>query len=303
MSLKSRRPLLKLALGASLCLALTAGAAGVGEIGQPAPHIAFETLDYRDELLNRDPALTEAVLAFFGLETGTYFWEDDLVASQAWDGLGQRRSNQVVQLPDGRVLLASMRTLSTGEERTALLADAQGNLQAVALAHLQCGKKCLPHEQRRLTVFLRAGVGQASAEPLVAWGRRDPDPEADAGAPRPVQVEFRTVDPGSAERAAPPAVPAGMPGKVPLYPYSRRARDDNNQRGQAVFLTPHSVAQVAAYYRKLAQSDRQVRWNDGGEAGGVLWFKRGKGEGIVEVSPQRNDPLTRVRIEYSPVAP
>lgn len=211
----------------------------------------------RQQETREAPALDLAITRFAGNASGTYYWEDGLLAEQILSGL-QSRANRVQQeLPDGQRVLSSRRQLSHGAERAAVLVDERGDVLAAALVHRECGKDgCQDDQHGRLSVFLRPGFDRAKAQPLVAWSQDVPEDLQTAPGEKITKVETITLD--AANTAAKPIkLPKGFSSQVPLYPRAivhRTAQDalSNAKANRVLRLqTTDSIEQVLAFYKQL----------------------------------------------------
>lgn len=210
------------------------------------------------------PALDRAVVRFAGMASGSYYWEQGLVAEQLIDGLATAMHRKELALPGERRLLSSYRRINGAAERAALLVDDRsGEVLAAALAHRGCGVDgkvtCRGDDQHaELVVFLRPGVDRAEAQPLLAWSTQVPKEDLVSGEEEKiVRTEFIVLD-AAHTAARPPKRPKGFPAQVPLYPNAQlnatyQEALSNAKAGRVMRLqTTDSQAQVIAFYKQLS---------------------------------------------------
>ncbi|AJG22809.1 hypothetical protein [Cupriavidus basilensis] len=251
------------------------------------------------------PALDLAITRFAGNASGTYYWEDGLLAEQILSGL-QSRANRVQQeLPDGQRVLSSRRQLSDGAERAAVLVDERGDVLAAALVHRECGKNgCQDSEHGLLSVFLRPGFDRAKAQPLVAWSQDVPEDLQTGRGEKIAKMETITLD--AAHTAAKPVkLPKGFSSQVPLYPRAivyRTAQDAlSNAKARRVLRlqTTDSIEQVLAFYKQLTPPLQDAVSDLDGSTG----FMAGKRKGVaftVNLKEDRHFPtITNMEVEIS----
>jgi hypothetical protein len=208
------------------------------------------------------PALDRAVVRFAGMASGSYYWEQGLVAEQLIDGLATAMHRKELALPGERRLLSSYRRMNGGAERAAVLVDDRsGEVLAAALAHRGCGDApaCRGDDQHaELVVFLRPGIERAEAQPLLTWSTQVPKDDLDSGQDEKiVRTEFIALD--AARTAATQARrPEGFSAQVPLYPNAQlnataQQAVSNAKAGRVMRLqTTDSQEQVIAFYRQLS---------------------------------------------------
>lgn len=250
--------------------------------------------------------LEPAVARFAGLASGSYYWEDGLLAEQLLTGLASRPHRLEQALPDGLRLVASRREFSDGAERAAVLVDARGAVLAAALVHRQCGKEsvCQDSQHAVLSVFLRPGFDRAQAQPLVAWGQDVPKDLKLGRGETIATVETITLD-ASRTGASPVQRPTGFPAQVPLYPRAilyrtgQNALSDARARRVVRLQTTDSIEQVLAFYKRLSPPMGQLETGKNDNSG----YVSGKRKGVAfSVEAQRNEhfpSLTNVEVEIA----
>ncbi|MEZ2296087.1 hypothetical protein [Variovorax sp. RCC_210] len=210
------------------------------------------------------PALDRAVVRFAGMASGSYYWEQGLVAEQLIDGLATAMHRKELALPSDRRLLSSYRRMNGAAERAAVLVDDRsGEVLAAALAHRGCGVdgkvSCRGDDQHaELVVFLRPGVDRAEAQPLLAWSTQVPKDDLDSGEEEKiVRTEFIVLDAAHTAARAPKR-PKGFSAQVPLYPNAQlnataQSAVSNAKAGRVLRLqTTDSREQVIAFYKQLS---------------------------------------------------
>ena len=251
-------------------------------------------------------ALEPAVARFAGLASGSYYWEDGLLAEQLLTGLASRPDRLEQALPGGQRPLASRREFSDGAERAAVLVDARGDVLAAALVHRQCGKEsvCQDSQHAVLSVFLRPGFDRAQAQPLVAWSQDVPKNLMLGKGETIATVETITLDAGHTGASAVQR-PTGFPAQVPLYPRAilyrtgQNALSDARARRVVRLQTTDSIEQVLAFYKRLSPPMRQLETGKNDNSG----YVSGKRKGVAfSVEAQRNEHfprLTNVEVEIA----
>ncbi|MGO4811394.1 hypothetical protein AB4156_17675 [Cupriavidus sp. 2MCAB6] len=251
------------------------------------------------------PALDLAVTRFAGNASGTYYWEDGLLAEQILSGLQSRTNRAEQELPDGQRLLSSRRQLSDGAERAAVLVDGRGDVLAAALVHRECGKNgCQDDEHGLLSVFLRPGFDRAKAQPLVTWSQDVPEDLQTDGGEKIAKVETITLDAGNTT-AKPIRLTKGFSPQVPLYPRAivhRTAQDAlSNAKARRVLRlqTTDSIEQVLAFYKQLTPPLQDAVSDLDGNTG----FMAGKRKGVaftVNLKQNKHFPtITNMEVEIS----
>jgi len=126
-------------------LLLLAGAAGaVCAHAQGAPGAASPGGPVTTELpapplrLSEQPRIRSAVIAMVGYARGSYTEADTLIAQQVLEGMRSRHDITRTVWPDGRKVIASVNGGDHGEERAAMLLDAEGRLVALGLVNGHC---------------------------------------------------------------------------------------------------------------------------------------------------------------------
>ncbi|SCX43419.1 hypothetical protein [Variovorax sp. EL159] len=181
--------------------------------------------------LSEQPRIRSAVIAMVGYARGSYTEADTLIAQQVLEGMRSRHDITRTVWPDGRKVIASVNGGDHGEERAAMLLDAEGRLVALGLVNGHCNvpptgdkpKVCKPAPQTVLSIFQPAGAKQADAEPLVVWGKTLPeflaamadsdDPAKAADAQKIASVEYIAGQPdvpGWRVEQLPPGFPASL---------------------------------------------------------------------------------------------
>ncbi|WP_141213315.1 hypothetical protein [Janthinobacterium sp. PC23-8] len=223
--------------------------------------------------LSDEPQVRAALFDFFGYARGSYTDDDGLLLEQAIEAISERRDATRTQLPDGRVLLASMNDRKQGRERGALLLDKRGAIIAFGLVNGHCrlqgqplAKVCKPDPQAVLTVFHRKGMLVGEAAPLLAWARQLPpmlaliaaDDEAGGDGQKIASVEYVLAQPALPgwNRAQ---LPSGFPSALlPLlldkstvltsagagvfsFPLSLRGKKQNNVLDEAEGRPPRDL--------------------------------------------------------------
>ncbi|MCY1506198.1 hypothetical protein D9M68_404370 [compost metagenome] len=154
-------------------------------------------------------------------------------------------------------MIASVSGGGHGEERAAMLIDADGRVQAVGLVNGHCRaaakrdepKVCNPLPQTVLSVFQRAGASQADAAPLVAWSKQLPsflaamadsdDPADVAAAQKIASVEYITGQPGVPGWRA-EQLPPGFPAS--LHPLLVQTAEVNSTASAGRIVLPKGLA-------------------------------------------------------------
>ncbi|MGJ7541917.1 hypothetical protein [Variovorax sp. LT1R16] len=181
--------------------------------------------------LSEQPKVRSAVIGLLGYARGNFNEVDALIASQVLAGMRSRHDITRTVWPDGRMVIASVDGGGHGEERAAMLLDAEGRLLALGLVNGHCRapvssderKVCNPAPQTVLSIFQPAGAKQADADPLVVWGKTLPkflavmaesdDPVLSADAQKIASVEYLTGEPttpGWRDDQLPPGFPASL---------------------------------------------------------------------------------------------
>lgn len=181
--------------------------------------------------LSEQTRIRSAVIGMVGYARGNYTEPDTLIAQQLLEGMRSKYDITRTVWPDGRKVIASVSGGGHGEERAAMLLDAEGRLVALGLVNGHCRapassdkpKVCNPAPQTVLSVFQRTGASQADAAPLVAWSKTLPsflaamadsdDPADVAAAQKIASVEYITGQPdvpGWHVEQLPPGFPASL---------------------------------------------------------------------------------------------
>ncbi|KLN55699.1 hypothetical protein [Variovorax paradoxus] len=241
---------------ASLLLACAVGAHAQG--AQPAASGAVTTeLPAPALRLSEQPRIRSAVIGMVGYARGSYTEADALIAQQVLEGMRSRHDITRTVWPDGRRVIASVNGGDHGEERAAMLIDAEGRLVALGLVNGHCNvpptddkpKVCKPAPQTVLSIFQPAGAKQADAEPLVVWGRTLPaflaamadsdDPARAADAQKIASVEYITGQPdvpGWRVEQVPPGFPAS------LHPLLVQTAEVNSTASAGKIVLPKGLA-------------------------------------------------------------
>jgi hypothetical protein len=255
------------------------------------------------------PALDRAVVRFAGMASGSYFWQDGLVAEQLIDGLATAVHRKELALPGDRRLLSSYRRMNDGAERAAVLVDDRsGEVLAAALVHRGCGAAptCRGDDQHaELVVFLRPGVARAEAQPLLAWSTQVPKDDLDSGKDEQiVRTDHVTLD--AAHTAARPAArPQGFAAQVPLYPNAQlnstaQQAVSNAKAGRVMRLqTTDSQEQVIAYYKQLSPPLKDFVSSMNGPAGFIAGSSKGVAFVVNLTHGRRMPAVTNIEMEVS----
>jgi len=241
---------------ASLLLACAVGAHAQG--AQPAASGAVTTeLPAPPLRLSEQPRIRSAVIAMVGYARGSYTEPDTLIAQQLLEGMRSKYDITRTVWPDGRRVIASVSGGGHGEERAAMLLDAEGRLVALGLVNGHCRapassdkpKVCNPAPQTVLSVFQRTGASQADAAPLVAWSKTLPsflaamadsdDPADVAAAQKIASVEYITGQPdapGWRVEQLPPGFPAS------LHPLLVQTAEVNSTASAGKIVLPKGLA-------------------------------------------------------------
>lgn len=287
------------------CAALALLLATLGAAPYALAADAVLVLDTSPKETRDAPALDLAVTRFAGNASGTYYWEDGLLAEQILSGLQSRTNRAEQELPDGQRLLSSRRQLSDGAERAAVLVDGRGDVLAAALVHRECGKNgCQDNEHGLLSVFLRPGFDRAKAQPLVTWSQDVPEDLQTDGGEKIAKVETLTLDAGNTT-AKPIRLTKGFSPQVPLYPRAivhRTAQDAlSNAKARRVLRlqTTDSIEQVLAFYKQLTPPLQDAVSDLDGNTG----FMAGKHKGVaftVNLKQNKHFPtITNMEVEIS----
>jgi hypothetical protein len=257
------------------------------------------------------PALDRAVVRFAGMASGSYYWEQGLVAEQLIEGLSTAMHRKELAVPGERRLLSSYRRINGAAERAAVLVDDRsGEVLAAALAHRGCGVDgkvtCRGDDQHaELVVFLRAGVDRAEAQPLLAWSTQVPKDDLTSGEEEKiVRTDFIVLD--AAHTAAIPAKrPKGFPAQVPLYPNAQlhatyQSALSNAKAGRVMRLqTTDTREQVIAFYKQLSPPLKGFASDMSGATG----FVAGSSKGVAFIANlthgRRMPAITNIEMELS----
>ena len=207
--------------------------------------------------LSEQTRIRAAVIGLVGYARGSYTDPDTLIAQQLLEGMRSKFDVTRTVWPDGRQVIASVSGNGHGEERAAMLIDADGRVQAMGLVNGHCRaaaksddpKVCNPLPQTVLSVFQHAGASQADAAPLVAWSKRLPsylavmaesdDPADVAAAQKIASVEYITGQPnvpGWRVAQLPPGFPAS------LHPMLVQTAEVNSSASAGKIVLPKGLA-------------------------------------------------------------
>ncbi|MGJ7565995.1 hypothetical protein ACSFBM_19250 [Variovorax sp. GB1R11] len=255
------------------------------------------------------PALDRAVVRFAGMASGSYFWQEGLVAEQLIDGLATAMHRKELALPGDRRLLSSYRRMNGGAERAAVLVDDRsGEVLAAALAHRGCGAAptCRGDDQHaELVVFLRPGVDRAEAQPLLTWSTQVPKDDLVSGEDEKiVRTDYVTLD--AAHTAARPAKrPKGFAAQVPLYPNAQlhstyQQMVSNAKAGRVMRLqTTDSQEQVIAFYKQLSPPLKDFVSHVNGPTGFIAGSSKGVAFVVNLTHGRRMPAVTNIEVELS----
>lgn len=255
------------------------------------------------------PALDRAVVRFAGMASGSYYWEQGLVAEQLIDGLSTAMHRKELALPGERRLLSSYRRMNGAAERAAVLVDDRGGeVLAAALVHRGCGvdgkATCRGDDQHaELVVFLRPGLDRAEAQPLLAWSAQVSKDDLVSGEDEKiVRTDFVTLD--AAHTAARPAKrPKGFAPQVPLYPNAQldstlQQTVSNAKAGRVMRLqTTDSQAQVIAFYQQLSPPLKDLAAD--AASGFVAGSRNGVAFSVQLTHGRRMPAVTNIEVEIS----
>lgn len=207
--------------------------------------------------LSEQPRIRSAVVAMVGYARGSYTEPDALIAQQVLEGMRSRHDITRTVWPDGRKVIASVNGGDHGEERAAMLLDAEGRLLALGLVNGHCRapesrdkpKACNPAPQTVLSIFQAAGAKQADAEPLIVWGKTLPaflaamadsdDPAKAADAQKIASVEYIAGQPDVAGWRI-EQLPAGFPAS--LRPLLLQTAEVNSTASAGKIVLPKGLA-------------------------------------------------------------
>lgn len=255
------------------------------------------------------PALDRAVVRFAGMASGSYFWQEGLVAEQLIDGLATAMHRKELALPGDRRLLSSYRRMNGGAERAAVLVDDRsGEVLAAALAHRGCGAAptCRGDDQHaELAVFLRPGVDRAEAQPLLTWSTQVPKDDLVSGEDEKiVRTDYITLDAThTAVRVA--KRPKGFPAQVPLYPNAQlnstyQQTVSNAKAGRVMRLqTTDSQEQVIAFYKQLSPPLKDFVSDMNGPAGFIAGSSKGVAFVVNLTHGRRMPAVTNIEMELA----
>lgn len=243
------------------------GASGAVTTEMPAPRLR----------LSEQPKVRAAVIDIVGYARGSYTTADGLVAAQLLDGMRSRHDITRTVWPDGRRVIASVSGEGHGEERSALLLDAQGQVVALGLVNGHCRespkrdepKVCNAPAKSVLSVFQPAGTPQAEAAPLIEWARMLPpyhatlaesdDPADVAQAQRIATVEYIAGQPAvPGWRDA--QLPAGFP--ATLKPLLVQTAEVNSTASAGKIVLPQGLAGKPMRTAYEQSKLKEPRWPD-----------------------------------------
>ncbi len=227
--------------------------------------------------LSEQPKIRAAVIDMVGYARGSFTEGDSLIAEQVLNGMRSRHDITRTVWPDGRRVIASVSGEGHGEERAALMLDAQGRLLALGLVNGHCRKSterdapkvCNPEPKSVLSVFQPAGAQQAEAAPLIAWARQLPsyharmaesdDPAQVAQAQQIATVEYITGQP-KVPGWHDAQLPAGFPAS--LKPFLIQQGEVNSSASGGKVVLPKGLAGMPMRTDYEQAQLKEPRWPD-----------------------------------------